>query len=86
MPSMVVKQIRLWQVPQNILNRPTELTPGATVRLAIEFDGHGYCLMAIELDGDYTLSEWHPSLKTAEQRAAEMFGPSSKDWETMGLQ
>ncbi len=86
MPSMVVKQIRLWRVPQNIPNRPTELALGATVRLAIEFDGHGYCLLATEIDGDYTLSEWHPSLKSAEQRAAEMFGPRSRDWETVGLQ
>lgn len=86
MPSMVVKQIRLWQVPQNIPNRPAELAPGVAVRLTIEFDGHGYCLLATEMDGDYSLSEWHPSLKAAEQRAANMFGPSSRDWETMGMQ
>ncbi|EKU98880.1 hypothetical protein Lepto7375DRAFT_8213 [Leptolyngbya sp. PCC 7375] len=86
MPSMVVKQIRSWQIPQNVPNRPAELPPGSTVRLAIEFDGHGYCLMATELDGDYTLREWHPSLKTAEQKATEMFGSRAKDWETMGLQ
>ena len=86
MPSMVVKQIRSWQIPQTLPNRPTELPPGATVRLAIEFDGHGYCLLATELDGDYALSQWHPSLKTAEAEATKVFGPRSKDWETMGLQ
>ncbi|ESA37250.1 hypothetical protein N836_03895 [Leptolyngbya sp. Heron Island J] len=86
MPSVVVKQIRAWQVPQNLPSRPTELVPGATVRLAIEFDGHGYCFFATEIDGDYTLSEWHPSLKAAEQSAAERFGPRSRDWETMGMQ
>ena len=85
MPSMVVKQIPVWPVPQNVLNRPTDLTPGATVRLAIEFDGHGYCLLATEIDGDYSLSEWHPSLKAAEQRAGEIFGPRSRDWETVEL-
>ena len=83
---MVVKQIRTWQIPQDIPNRPAELLPGAAVRLTIEFDGHGYCLIATAIDGDYTLNEWHPSLKVAEQRAAELFGPKSKDWETVGLQ
>lgn len=83
---MVVKQIRSWQIPKNLPNRPTELAPAAAVDLTIEFDGHGYCLLAVEIDGDYTLNEWHPSLKTAEQKAAQSFGPRSKDWETMGLQ
>ena len=83
---MVVKQIRSWQIPQNLPNRPTELAPGTTVRLAIDFDGHGYYLLATEIDGDYTLSDWHPSLKAAEKKAAQTFGPKSRDWETMGLQ
>lgn len=85
MPSMVVKQIRSWRIPQNVPNRPPELAPGAIVRLAIEFDGHGYCLLATETDGDYALSDWHPSLKAAEEKATQTFGPKSKDWETMEL-
>ncbi|MBT9317764.1 hypothetical protein [Leptothoe spongobia] len=59
---------------------------GTTVRLTIEYDGHGYCLLVAELDGDYVLSEWHPSLKAAEQEAAELFGPRKRDWETVGMQ
>ncbi len=86
MPSVVVKQIRSWQIPPNVPNQPAELAIGATVRLAIEFDGHGYCLLATEIDGVYTLSDWYPSLKAAEEEAAQTFGPKSKDWETMGLQ
>ncbi|MEM8613605.1 MAG: hypothetical protein AAGF93_16400 [Cyanobacteria bacterium P01_H01_bin.105] len=82
---MVVKQIRIWQIPQAITDQPAELTPGTTVYLAIEFDGHGYRLLATELDGDYTLSAWHPSLKTAEQQAAQLFGPGVRDWETVGI-
>lgn len=86
MPSMVVKQIRSWQIPQGLPRKPAELVLGTTVRLTIEFDGHGYCLLAVELNGDYTLREWHPSLKTAEKNAAELFGPRAKDWETVGMQ
>ncbi|MGD1953210.1 MAG: hypothetical protein ACFB14_26725 [Leptolyngbyaceae cyanobacterium] len=86
MPSVVVKQIRLWQIPQNVPDRPAELPPGATVRLAIEFDGHGYCLLVNEIDGDYTFSEWNPSLKTAAAEATRFFGPTSIDWQTMLLQ
>ncbi len=86
MPSMVVKQILAWQIPDNAPQRPAELVPGAAVRLTIEFDGHGYRLLATELNGDYALSEWHPSLKVAEQNAAQVFGPRSRDWETVGMQ
>lgn len=85
MPSMVVKQICTWQMPPDLPNRPAELTPGVLIYLAIEFDGHGYCLVATEIDGDYRFSEWHPSLKTAEQQAAQRFGPRMKDWETVGM-
>lgn len=86
MPSMVVKQIRSWQVLQGLPQMPAELAPGIAVCLTIEFDGHGYCLLASEIDGDYTLSQWHPSLKAAEQNAAELFGPKTKDWQTVGMQ
>lgn len=86
MPSVVVKQIPLWHIPQGLPGRPVELTLEAEVSLTIEFDGHGYCLCAIEIDGDYTLSDWHPSLRDAEQKATQLFGPKSKDWETVGLQ
>ncbi|MEM9979733.1 MAG: hypothetical protein AAF282_05315 [Cyanobacteria bacterium P01_A01_bin.15] len=86
MPSVVVKQICIWQIPSDVTHPLAELPPGIAVRLTIEFDGHGYCLVATELDGDHTLAEWHPSLKTAEQKAVQLFGPSSKDWETVGMQ
>ncbi|MEM9266052.1 MAG: hypothetical protein AAGA46_11060 [Cyanobacteria bacterium P01_F01_bin.13] len=82
---MVVKQILAWQIPENVPERPAELALGAVVHLTIEFDGHGYRLLAVELNGDYTLSAWHPSLKVAEQSAAQLFGPRSKDWETVGM-
>ncbi|MGD1855615.1 MAG: hypothetical protein ACFB2W_15345 [Leptolyngbyaceae cyanobacterium] len=82
---MVVKQIRSWQIPQGVPLKPPELAFGAAVRLAIEFDGHGYSLLAAELDGDYSLSAWYPSLKSAEQSANERFGPTTKDWETLGM-
>ncbi|NEQ50272.1 MAG: hypothetical protein F6K11_09100 [Leptolyngbya sp. SIO3F4] len=83
---MVVKQIRSWQIPQGVVRKPAELMTGTTVQLTIEFDGHGYCLLVAEINGDYTFREWHPSLKAAEQSAAELFGPKSKDWETVGMQ
>ena len=85
MPSMVVKQILVWQIPQGVPNLPAELAPGVHVRLTIEFDGHGYCLFATAADGDYAFSEWHASLKTAEQKATQMFGPGGRDWETVGM-
>ncbi|MEM9976069.1 MAG: hypothetical protein AAF808_00410 [Cyanobacteria bacterium P01_D01_bin.2] len=86
MPSVVVKQITLWQIPPGVPGQPADLIPGATISLTIKFDGHGYCLFAVEIDGDYTLSDWHPSLKAAEQKAAQLFGPTTRDWETVGLQ
>ena len=86
MPSMVVKQICIWQIPPDVVQPLAELPPGMAVRLTIEFDGHGYCLVATESDGDRTFGEWHPSLKAAEQKALQRFGPSSRDWETVGMQ
>ncbi|MEA5462493.1 hypothetical protein [Leptothoe sp. PORK10 BA2] len=86
MPSVVVKQIPSWQIPQDLPGRPVELTLEAEVSLAIKFDGHGYCLFVMEIDGDYTFSDWYPSLKAAEEKAAQLFGPKTKDWETVGLQ
>lgn len=86
MPSVVVKQIPTWSVPKNVPNRPPQLVVGAILGLAIKYDGHGYCLNATEIDGNYTLKEWHPSLKAAEQSAAQLFGPRPKDWQTVELQ
>ena len=86
MPSMVVKQILAWQIPPAVPSLPAELTPGISLRLTIEFDGHGYCLLATAVDGDYAFSEWHASLKTAEQKATQLFGSSRRDWETVGMQ
>ncbi|NEP61814.1 MAG: hypothetical protein F6K31_33490 [Symploca sp. SIO2G7] len=86
MSSMVVKQILSWQIPPDVPNLPANLMSGAIVRLTIEFDGHGYCLLVKETNGDYTFSEWHASLKTAEKRATQLFSPKGRDWETVGLQ
>ena len=82
---MVGKQIFSWQIPQAVPNQPAELTPGTPVDLAIEFDGHGYRLLATEIGGDFALSQWYPSLKAAEQQAAQLFGPKTRDWETVGM-
>ncbi|MEM6253210.1 MAG: hypothetical protein AAF821_09830 [Cyanobacteria bacterium P01_D01_bin.156] len=73
----------MWQIPKDVPNRPAQLTPGAVLRLAIEYDGHGYYLYANEIDGPYSFEEWHPSLKAAEQKAAQLFGPKSKNWQTV---
>lgn len=90
MPPLVVKQITTW--PKLYPNSSTSLsarTPSSAtpqaLYISIQFDGHGYLLLAQEIGGTYTLDHWYPSLAKAEENAQAQFGITAKDWELVSV-
>ncbi|MEM6350398.1 MAG: hypothetical protein AAF766_06500 [Cyanobacteria bacterium P01_D01_bin.14] len=77
MPSVVIKQVSTWTT--------TQPASAASLYLKIQFDGHGYWLLAEESEGGYCLDCWHPSLAKAEQTAKDQFGVGPDDWETVAV-
>ena len=75
MPAVVIKQISAW-LPE---------TDAPPLHLKIQFDGHGYWLIAEEAGGGYCLDCWHPSLAKAEQTAQDQFGAKATDWEFVAV-
>ena len=76
MSAVVIKQISAW-TPQR--------SQGPALHLKIQFDGHGYWLIAEALNGGYCLDCWHPSLAKAEQTARDQFGASAADWDSVAV-
>ena len=76
MSAVVIKQITAW-------SPKTADTP--PLHLKIQFDGHGYWLIAEEANGGYCLACWHPSLAKAEQTAQDQFGATAADWELVAV-
>ncbi|MEO0540023.1 MAG: hypothetical protein AAFZ80_04055 [Cyanobacteria bacterium P01_A01_bin.105] len=76
MSAVVIKQISGWS---------TQVVGTAQLHLKIQFDGHGYWLIAEEANGGYCLDCWHPSLAKAEKTARDQFGINPGDWEYVAV-
>ncbi len=76
MTTVVVKQISAWSP------KTADHTP---IHLKIQFDGHGYWLVAEAVDGGYCLDCWHPTLAKAEQTAQDQFGTTATDWQSVAV-
>ena len=83
MPPLVVKQITTW--PKLYPNSSTASATPQALYISIQFDGHGYLLLAQEIGGTYTLDNWYPSLAKAEENAQAQFGITPKDWELVSV-